>query len=153
MLVWPFAHSMFYCIKIKRIFPNLYLSLSVRWPASSLSHPSHYPYFCVSFWKNLMHCSSIYSSNNSTARRMVSLKHTQTSNKTHWFLNDQLWWHCRLQGSFKLPWEVSHLLYYRVRAPVVSLAKEQLVGLFFFFLFFLKKNKVNFTIFFLRIKI
>lgn len=62
----------FYSIKIKH-----YLSLLVRWPA-----PFPLPIFCVSFWKNLTYCSSIYSLTNSMARRVVSLKDKQTCNKT-----------------------------------------------------------------------
>jgi len=41
----------------------------------------------------------------------------------------------------QLPWEVSHLLHYRVRAPVVSLSREQLVG--FFFLVFPYKKSIS----------
>lgn len=72
MLLWMFACSTFYSIKIKH-----YLSLLVRGPA-----PFPLPIFCLSFWKNLTYSSSIYSLTNSMARRVVSLKDKQTCNKT-----------------------------------------------------------------------
>lgn len=146
MLVCMFVYPTLYNIKISWIFLNIYLSLSRDdLNLLFLTLPT-YPHFCVSLWKNVMHCSSIYSSNDSTARWLVSFKDKQTSNKTPLIRKWPILLTLQAAGDLNNPGKLAIYCTTEERTPVVSLAKEQLLFFFLFFLFFLfsltkKKNQ------------
>lgn len=157
MLVCMFVYPTLYNIKISWIFLNIYLSLSRDdLNLLFLTLPT-YPHFCVSLWKNVMHCSSIYSSNDSTARWLVSFKDKQTSNKTPLIRKWPILLTLQAAGDLNNPGKLAIYCTTEERTPVVSLAKEQLLFFFLFFLFFLfsltKKKKSISILFYKMMKV
>lgn len=138
----------------------LHLLLSKSWPAPTFILTLPTTHIFVFHSERIWCTSPLFIAQKIQPRGgWVHLKTNKLLMKPHWFVNDQLCWHCRLQGA-KTTLGSCPFSVVQSKSPCGSLGQETAGGVFFFlFIFFLfyfyffpyqKKKKINFCIVLLK---